>query len=86
MYPMKMRYLSIVTAMSALCAMPVMAQTNTPQAAQDAPTKQKTQGLPPSMANPQYGDSTATKQKSQGVPAALNNTQYGSDWAAKKQQ
>ena len=60
---MKVRHLTAVAALSALCAMPALAQTDKTKATSSAPAKQQTQGLPSSMANPQSDSATATKQK-----------------------
>jgi hypothetical protein len=81
---MRISRLATIIAFSAICALPALAQTTSDVKTDQTPSKQPTQGVPQSMANPQYGNDTAQKQQTQGVPAALANPQYGG--AAQKQQ
>ena len=66
------RLSTAVIAASALYALSASAQTTT------TPSKQPTQGLPPSMTSPRYGGhDNAQKQKIQGLPRGVANPQYG---------
>ena len=89
---MRIPRLATIIAVSAICALPALAQTTndaktkTNQPSNQPPSKQPSQGLPQSMTNPQYGggNESAQKQQTQGLPSSLANPQYGD--AAQKQQ
>jgi hypothetical protein len=75
---MRISSLATIIAVSAICALPALAQNTNDAKTNQPPSKQPTQGLPPSMSNPQYGNpgTNAQKQQTQGVPTSLSNPQY----------
>ena len=81
---MRISRLAAILVASAIYALPALAQTTTDVKTSQSPSKQPTNGLPPSVANPQYGGGGAQKQKTSGIPVGLGNQQYGG--AAQKQQ
>jgi hypothetical protein len=89
---MRISRVATIIAVSAIGALPALAQTttnaNTTQPSNRPASKQPTQGLPQSMANPQYGSGgdSAQKQQTQGLPSSLANPQYGGAYSTQKRQ
>ena len=84
---MRLSHLSMFAAVLAFGVVPAMVQNTANTTQQAQPSKQRTQGLPPSMNSPHYGGAfMAQKQHTQGVPPSLSDPHLGGAYTAQKQQ
>jgi hypothetical protein len=74
---MRISRLATITAIATIYALSAVAQPTHAANTSQPPSKQPTNGVPPSVGNPQYGGGSAQKQQTNGLPADLGNQQYG---------